>query len=336
MKSNNDITAIRETFTSVQIPTNVRAGSYLGRRSVLRRFSNFALVSGAFPSKGTFVYRAGSKTVTIEYEGRNLQFQALYDPAYKHGYELETALVMKKLCRGRGAFWDVGANWGYFSLLVASFPEFQGSIASFEPNPKTFKDLSRTVEQAGLSGRVRTHNLGLGAENCEMVVSESGRFHSGLSQLKKVGDGVRVPVASLDSLRSERPHFVKIDAEGMELEILKGATKTLKEARPFVVFENFLDRKDPGKTYQPIEFLRSQDYRIFLPGLRFQIQGRPVVVSYGQDFDSLFAADPSPDLCLFEVVDLERFLLGEQLNLLGVPFTRLEEPWACGIKKMTA
>ena len=196
-------------------------------------------------------------------------------------------------------------------------------------------DLSRTVEQAGLSDRVHTHNLGLGAENCEMVVSESGLFHSGLSQLKKVGDGVRVQVVSLDSLKSERPGFVKIDAEGMELEILKGATNTLREARPFVVFENFLDPKDPSKTYKPIEFLRSQDYRIFLPVLRFQMQGRPVVVSCGQDFNSLFAGDPSPDLCLRELLDLERFLLGEQLNLLGIPLVRIEEPWACGIKKMT-
>jgi len=334
MSDIDDIAAISETFTSVQVPANVRAGSYLGRRTALRRLSNFALACGAFPSKGTFVYRAGSKNVTIEYEGRNLQFQALYNPVFNHGYELETALAIKKLCRGRGAFWDVGANWGYFSLLVASFPEFQGPIASFEPNPKTFIDLSRTIEQAGLSDRIQPHNLGLGAENCEMVVSESGRFHSGLTQLRKTGSGVKVPVATLDSIKSERPQFVKIDAEGMELEILKGATKTLKEARPFVVFENFLDPKDPSKTHQPIEFLRSQDYRIFIPVLRFQIQDRPVVVSCGHDFNSLFTFDPSPDLCLFELVDLERFLLARQINLLGIPFTRLEEPSVRGIKKI--
>jgi FkbM family methyltransferase len=220
--------------------------------------------------------------------------------------------------------------------LLASFPEFQGPIAAFEPNPRTFKDLSQTIAQAGLSERVRPHNLGLGAENCEMVVSESGRFHSGLSQLKKEGHGVRVPVVSLDSLTSEKPDFVKIDAEGMELEIQKGATKTLKNVRPFVVFENFLARNDPRKTFEPLEFLRSQDYRIFVPCLRFEIEGRPVVVSYGQELHSLFAADPSPDLCLFELPEHERFLLGEQLNLLGVPVARLEELWMRGIKKMTA
>ena len=334
MENKNDIAAIRETFSSAQTPANVRAAARFGRKVFLRRFTQLALGSGFYSTEGSFVYRAGGKNFTVKFDGRNLQFRALYDPAYQHGYEIETGLLMRKLCRGSGAFWDVGANWGYFSLLAASFPEFRGDIAAFEPNPNTFRDLTSTVGQAGMSNRIKLNNQGVGAEACEMVVAESDRFNSGLSQLKKNGAGKKIPVVTLDSLGADKPLFIKIDAEGMELEILRGAAQTMKSAKPFIVFENFLEG-DIAKTCEPVEFLRAQDYKIFIPALRFQVQGRAVAVSYGHDYNSFFAADPAPELCLHELKDAERFLLGRQLNLLGVHAARVEEMWAGGIQKMT-
>ena len=335
MENKNDIAAIRETFSSAQMPANVRAASQFGRKVFLRRFTHLALGSGFYSTEGSFVYRADGKNFTVKFDGRNLQFRALYDAAYQHGYEIETGLLMRKLCRGSGAFWDVGANWGYFSLLAAAFPDFRGDIAAFEPNPNTFRDLTSTVEQAGMSGRIKLNNQGVGAEACEMVVAESDRFNSGLSQLKKNGAGKKIPVVTLDSLGADKPLFIKIDAEGMELEIMRGAAQTMKQAKPFIVFENFLEGDDIAKTCAPVEFLRAQDYRIFIPALRFQVQGRAVAVSYGHDYNSFFAADPAPVLCLYELKDAERFLLGRQLNLLGVHAGRVEEMWAGGIQKMT-
>ena len=89
--------------------------------SLLRRVSRVALSSGLFSTEGSFIFCAGGRRQRVSYDARNLQFKALYDPKYRNGYELETSLLMRKLCHGGGAFFDVGANWGYFSLLVASF-----------------------------------------------------------------------------------------------------------------------------------------------------------------------------------------------------------------------
>lgn len=336
METKTEIAALKETFSGAKAPPNVAAAARFGRRFFLRRFTHLALGSGLYSREGTFIYRAGGKTQTIQFDGRNLQFRALYDPAYQHGYEVETGLLMRKLCRGKGAFWDVGANWGYFSLLAASFPEFQGEIEAFEPNPNTFHDLTRTVEQAGMTARIQLRNQGIGAEACEMVVAECDRFNSGLSQLKKGGEGKKIPVVTLDSVGADRPWFIKIDAEGMELDILRGAAKTLGTARPFVVFENFLEVDDTAKTFAPVEFLRAQNYRVFLPVLKFQVQGRAVAVTYGHDYNPLFAADPAPELWVFELKDAERFLLGRQLNLLGVHASRVDELWAAGIRNMNA
>lgn len=331
----SDITAIRETFRAATAPANVRAAAQFGRKFFLRRFTNFALGSGMFSTQGSFEYCAGGKTSRVRYDGRNLQFRALYDETYQHGYEIETGWLMKKLCRGSGAFWDVGANWGYFTLLAAAFPDFQGSIAAFEPNPNTFRDLTSVVQQTGMSGRIQLLNQGVGATACDMVVAESDRFNSGLSQLKASGAGKKIPVVTLDSVTVGTPQFIKVDAEGMELDILRGASKTMATAKPFIVFENFLETGDAAKTFAPMEFLRGQNYKTFIPVLRFCIAGRMVSVSYGHDYNPLFAADPAPELCLYELKDDERFLLPWQLNLLGVHAGRVEELWASGLQKMT-
>jgi FkbM family methyltransferase len=333
---NRDLAAIQETFRAAAPPDNVRAAAKLGRKFFLRRFTHVALGSKLYSSAGTFEYRANGKTTTVNYDGRNLQFRALYDEAYRHGYEIETGLLMKKLCRGNGAFWDVGANWGYFSLLAAAFPDFSGPIAAFEPNPKTFSDLTSVVQQTGMAARITLLNQGVGATACEMTVAESDQFNSGLSRLEQNGAGKKIPVVTLDSVTAGKPNFIKVDAEGMELDILRGAEKTLRTAKPFVVFENFLESGDPAKTFAPIEFLRAQNYRIFIPALRFRVAGRAVAVSYGHDYNGLFAADPAPELCLHEPKDDERFLLAWQLNLLGVHTDRVAELWPAGIQKLTA
>src|SRR5882724_3918648 len=137
------------------------------------RFSYFAikcyrlvmrLIIGAkiLGADGVMNYCARGKRHRITFNGRNTQFRALYAEEYRSGYELETSLVLLRLCRGQRAFYDVGSNWGYFSLLIAASRRFEGKIFSFEPNPIAFADLSQIVSAAGLSSMVTTVNCGLG------------------------------------------------------------------------------------------------------------------------------------------------------------------------------
>ena len=102
-----------------------------------------------------------------------------------------------------------------------------------------------------------------------MHVAEVDPFNSGLSQLQKTGAGSTVSVITLDSVNSEPPVVIKIDAEGMELDVLRGAVRLMKQARPFIIFENYLD-DDVVKTRAPLEFLREHGYKLFVPVLRFR------------------------------------------------------------------
>lgn len=284
------------------------------------------------PAVGRFIYERTGQRYSVKFNGRNLQFHALYEEHYRFGYELETALLIATLCSGNASFFDIGSNWGYFSLLAASLPEFSGDIYAFEPNPSTFADLNSTLVQAQLNSRVKSCNLGIGRTECELTVTEADPFNTGLSRLAADGIGRKIPVKPLDNLNFARPGFIKIDAEGMEQEILAGATRTLAEDKPFVVLENFLDYEDASKTYAPIQFLIEHDYHVFIPVLDFSIKGSSVLATYAWNYTALVSCNGAPRLGVVELSIQRRFLLGQQLNLLAVHVSKIQEFWNTGIK----
>ena len=327
----NHFEHIQKTFALEHLPANIRASKFFARWPFLRRYQRLPVGLGFLPAEGQFSYQRAGQKRAIKFNGRNLQFHALYDSHYRYGYELETALLIAALCRGSAPLFDIGSNWGYFSLLAASLPEFTGAIYAFEPNPRTVADLTSTIQQASVSDRVTACHLGVGRTACEMTVAEADRFNTGLSRLTADDGGQKIPVKPVDSLEFGEPGFIKIDAEGMELEILVGATRTLAEAKPFVVIENFLELEAPEKTYATMDFLEKNNYRTFVPVLEFSKNGSSMLLTYGRDYTPAVERGGQPRLGVVEVSARRRFLLGDQLNLLGVHSSRVEELWKLGV-----
>ncbi len=322
-----------KTFKLQKLPFNVRLGLTLQRIPFARRFGRFAM-SRIMGAKGTFAYSNGGASHLVEFNGRNLQFSALYDPHYQHGYELETASLIYALCQGNSPFFDVGANWGYFSLLVASLPNFHGQISAFEPNPRTFCDLTRTISEAGQSDRVKGFNVGVGQTATELRLEEVDPYLTGLAHLSAQGTGRKIAVVPIDEVASDPPGFIKIDAEGMELEILKGAARSLERAKPFVVFESFLDYARPASTLGPIDYLSSLGYRQFVPYSTFAFDGYSVPTGYGHDVRELMTRDCRPQLGVMEFSSATRFMLNNQINILGVHNSRVHDLWDAGIANL--
>jgi hypothetical protein len=132
-------------------------------------------------------------------------------------------------------------------------------------------------------------------------------------------------VHTLDSLKLQPADVIKIDAEGMESDILIGGERTLREHRPFVVFENFLCIDDPNQTWSPLSILKDQGYRVFNPALTFRHANGTVLASYGDSIDSLLSFDPNPKTALIETTITNRFLMRKQLNLFACHESRLSE-----------
>jgi FkbM family methyltransferase len=130
---------------------------------------------------------------------------------------------------------DVGGNIGLFTLfLVHKYGRGRfAKIHVFEPNPDTFARLQRNLAANGLEGLCEAHMLAL-SDRAGTVYMESPRGYSVLNMISDTGT-VPVDCRTLDAWRGERGvaavDLFKVDVEGHEMALLRGATETLKASR---------------------------------------------------------------------------------------------------------
>lgn len=157
-------------------------------------------------------------------------------------FEPEMVHLFTALASGSHCILDIGANIGCTALLFGQLAE---TVYAFEPSPTTFGLLQRNLERAGMP-HVHPRNIGLGLEAGEFPLTFSPANRSGgfVSNQTRASAGHVVeqiiirPLDALSSSLSGGPiDFIKIDVEGFEGQVLRGATATLAQHRPVVVLE---------------------------------------------------------------------------------------------------
>jgi FkbM family methyltransferase len=193
----------------------------------------------------------------------------LYVSHFACGYEAEVGTLLYLLIPDDGVFIDVGSNWGYFPLFVASRPGFHGLIHAFEPFPTTFEDLQSVIKQARLTNRIKTHQVA----HSDQVGRTSMRLpdftSSGLATIEKDmnrGQHGGISLGRLDDLETRSVSVIKIDVEGMESSVLRGGLKLLSQHSPFVILENTRSFSEPQQTLEPLRILQKLGYEFFQPG----------------------------------------------------------------------
>jgi len=128
--------------------------------------------------------------------------------------------------RKEDVFIDVGSNVGSYTILSSA--EIGAKTISIEPVPSTFDFLANNISLNNISGLVDAHNIALGARNgsIRFTTTQDTVNHVAINNEK---DLIEVQVNTLDSVIKEiNPCLIKIDVEGYESEVLKGADITLK------------------------------------------------------------------------------------------------------------
>lgn len=138
---------------------------------------------------------------------------------------------------------DVGANVGHYTIPMSGCVGDEGRILAFEPFAETFAILTRNLNAA--HARNVTLMNQAASDECGTVSMDLPTFDSGLdnyyrANISKVGKH-QVMCVSLDSMTLPKISLIKIDAEGHDLQVLKGAEKLLARDKPMLIVESSMD-----------------------------------------------------------------------------------------------
>lgn len=204
-----------------------------------------------------FSINIDSQWKTIVADGRNTQYHALYFSKFKNGYELEIMALLDLLLESTDVFYDIGSNWGYFSLYALSQSKYKGKVFAFDPQPEICDDLLSIKKQLSLNN-LSVLNIGLSEyKNNNAHFDSPDGFHSGIFQIKS-GDVGTYKIDTLDSLSIELPHVIKIDVEGMETQVIRGGRVLLEKAKPYLLIESPKTGRD-----ELLTTLHSMDYSVY-------------------------------------------------------------------------
>lgn len=149
-------------------------------------------------------------------------------------YEFDKQLLIAQTLEKGKVFFDIGANVGFYTLLASSLVGDTGRVFAFEPVPKNVVFLKKhlemnhlrnaTVFSAAVSERSGVAQFSEGPNNYMGRLADEGTL--------------AVELVSLDELSAkgnlDRPDYIKIDVEGAELSVLRGARVLLADACPTI------------------------------------------------------------------------------------------------------
>jgi FkbM family methyltransferase len=179
------------------------------------------------------------------------------------------------LLRPGMCFVDVGANEGFYTLFAARRVMPDGRVYAFEPSPREAARLENNILINRLAN-VRVFREGLAEQSGTAVLHVADPEHNGQNTLGTFGhpgvecaDNVQVALTNLDLVRDKgeivRVDVLKMDVEGAEMRVLRGAARTLQLDKPVLLMELFdaALRGQNSSADEVLDFLRNLGFRIF-------------------------------------------------------------------------
>ncbi len=196
---------------------------------------------------------------------RNLFLAGQYDP--------QVFWYLQVLLQPGDVFFDVGANYGLFTIISSRLVGQNGSIHSFEPLPDAYNYLERNISVNNL-GNVVSNRVAVGQSSGHAMIHRFSDLPIGHTSLSSLGRQDSSPLAcdviALDDYLTEAKiadvNMIKIDVEGSERDVLYGASTLIKRNSPAIILE--INRETANAfNYKPednITFLSELGYYFFL------------------------------------------------------------------------
>jgi FkbM family methyltransferase len=180
----------------------------------------------------TFLYRGTEVTFLIDTVTDLLQQHYLRE----RFFEIDELEYIARSVRPHAVILEVGANIGNHVVFYEKFMR-ASKIIVIEPNPRALQLLTRNLELNRCS-RADLTKAGIGAGSVRGRFSFTEGDPANLGAARLVADDAGpIEVAPLDELIREKVDFIKIDAEGMEMDVLNGARQLIAAGRPDIFIE---------------------------------------------------------------------------------------------------
>jgi len=197
-------------------------------------------------------------------------------------FEPEMEILEKLLFKKYNTWLDIGANYGSYSYLLSKFGNKETRIFAFEPIPNSYRILSRIIRKFNLKN-VYPVNMAIGEKegNIEMETLDgvnaiahisfpnSSDYWRNIYKEEKKIRRQKVKIIKIDNFLNKAGikgvDFIKCDVEGKELDVFKGAIKTIRKYHPIILCEaeQELTRRYGIDADELIHFLAKLNYETF-------------------------------------------------------------------------
>jgi FkbM family methyltransferase len=221
------------------------------------------------PKQSNRVVIATIEGITYELALEELIDKSIY---YSGCFESTTTDAIRRLCKPGMVILDVGANVGCHALRMAQLVGRTGRVIAFEPMPWANGKIRKNLSLNHL-GNVTVENFGLSDEACTARV----HFRSSWKTIgeKRGGEAVEsTRTCSVDFVRVDdylvrhaigRVDLVKLDVDGYEFKVLRGAANLLTAHKPVIVIElgAYSLRAVGDRIEDMVAFLAERGYRFY-------------------------------------------------------------------------
>jgi len=185
------------------------------------------------------------------YVGASLNLYGEYSP--------DEVSVFEKVLKPNDVAVEVGSNIGALTVPMAKMCKM---VYAFEPQSDNYNLLMTNIRSNGLSNSTKVYRAAIGSRQGMVNIPRLNELGHSNYGCVEIGDGTdRVVMQKLDVVlqNEDKIKLIKIDVEGSELEVLKGAEQMIERCRPILYVEN--DRKE--KSAELVGWLIDHGYRCY-------------------------------------------------------------------------